>query len=433
MTGKIKSSPKKESINKKLGLQGYLKDKSRKSLDHQIMSFDRFIDDLKKKEEHNYFRLIVSPPGRVVIVKEIDSQKEHNMLMFGSNNYLGLANHTYVKKKVKEAIDAFGTGLGGPAILNGYTLLMKRLEQQISKLKHQEDTIIFPAGYSANLGFVSALLSHNDLVIYDELSHASFYDALRLGNVEGVKFRHNDLDDLESKLKRYTDRIKGSIWVCMEGVYSMDGDLSPLSEMIPMIKKYGAYSMLDDAHGTGVMGSGGSGTAEYFGVSEEIDISMGTFSKSFAVTGGFLSGRKELVNYMRYFARPYMFSASLPPMTLAAVLAGLEVIKKEPELRERLQKNVLYAKRIFSSHGFEFNTITPIISLVVPKWMNIRKANALIHRQGVFLNAIEYPAVPRDKQRFRISLMAQHTQEDIQRLVEVLAIAWKDKSVRFKQ
>ena len=432
MAGEIKSRPKKGSIKKMLGLQGYLKDKSMESLDHRILSFDAFIQDLKNKEEHNYFRLIESPPGREIIVRDEKSQIKHKMIMFGSNNYLGFGNHPYVKSRVKEAIDTFGSGLGGPAILNGYTVLMKRLEQRISILKHQEDAIIFPAGYNANLGFVSALITDKDLIIYDELCHASFYDALRLGNVKGIKFKHNDLNELESILIKYASMVEGRIWVCMEGVYSMDGDFAPLSEMIPMIRKYGAYSMLDDAHGTGVIGKDGSGTAAYFGVSKEIDISMGTFSKSFAVTGGFLSGSKEIINYMRYFARPYMFSASLPPMTLAAILAGLDLIEKEPELIKSLQKNILYANKILSSYGFESNTSTPIISFIVPEWMNIRKANALIHRYGIFLNAIEYPAVPKNKQRFRISLMAQHTQEDIQKLGEVLDLVWKDKRVRLK-
>lgn len=432
MAGKIKSNPKKESIKKVPGLNGYLKDKSLESLDQRTLSFDAFIQDLKNKGEHNYFRLIVSPPGREVIVREEKDQKKHKMIMFGSNNYLGLGNHPYVKSSVKEAIDAFGSGLGGPAILNGYTLLMKRLEQRISKLKHQEDAIIFPAGYSANLGFISSLVTDKDLIVYDELSHASFYDALRLGNIQGIRFKHNDLESLEAILIKYNGLVEGRIWVCMEGVYSMDGDMAPLSEMIPLIKKYGAYSMLDDAHGTGVIGSNGGGTAAYFGVSEEIDISMGTFSKTFAVTGGFLSGSKEMINYMRYYARPYMFSASLPPMTLAAILAGLDVIEKEPELIDNLHSNILYANRILSSYGFKSNTNTPIISLIVPEWMNIRKANALIHKYGIFLNAIEYPAVPKDKQRFRISLMAQHTHEDIRKLGEILALVWKDENIRLK-
>ena len=308
---------------------------------------------------------------------------------------------------------------------------MKELEQRISAFKHQENAIIFPAGYSANLGFVSSLVSDEDLIIFDELSHASFYDALRLTDALSIRFKHNDLDDLEHILAKYSGLVKGRIWVCVEGVYSMDGDLAPLAEIVPMIKKYGAYIMLDDAHGTGVLGNQGSGTAEYFGVSSEIDVSMGTFSKSLAVTGGFLSGSKEIVNYMRYFARPYMFSASLPPMTLAAILAGLDVIRNEPRLRYDLHENVRFANKILTFHGFESRSKSPVISLIVPEWMNLRRANALIHRQGIFLNAIEYPAVPKDKQRFRISLMAEHTKDDIRKLGEVLDSVWNDERVRY--
>jgi len=240
------------------------------------------------------------------------------------------------------------------------------------------------------------------------------------------------LADLERKLAKYSTTVKGTIFVCMEGVYSMDGDISPLSQMIPIIKKYGAISMLDDAHGMGVLGWNGSGTAEHYGVSKEIDISMGTFSKSLAGTGGFLAARKEIINYLRYFARPYMFSASLPPMALAAVLAGLDVIEKEPRLREQLHENVKYANKMLSSFGLVAKSETPIIALLVPEWMNIRKANSIIHEKGIFLNAIEYPAVPLNMQRFRISLMAQHTKEDIKKLAKVLEDVWTDERVIIK-
>ena len=292
--------------------------------------------------------------------------------------------------------------------------------------------MIYSAGYNANLGFVSGLVRKNDLVIYDELSHASFYDALKLGNAKGVSFKHNDVDDLERILAEHSITVKGTLYVCMEGIYSMDGDISPLSQMIPIIKKYGAISMLDDAHGMGVLGENGCGTAEHYGVSKEIDISMGTFSKSLAGTGGYLVARKEFINYMRYFARPYMFSASLPPYVLAAVLAGLDVIEKEPQLREQLHENVKYANNILSPYGLVTESETPIIALLVPEWMNIRKANSIIHEKGIFLNAIEYPAVTMDMQRFRISLMAQHTKEDIKKLAKVLEEVWTDDRVIIK-
>lgn len=428
----IKNTKLEKNYSSELGLKRFLNKKKPQSLLSWVNDFLLFIQDLKRNKEHSYFRLITSAPGRKVIVMADDSKKEYKMLLFASNNYLGLGNNSYIKKKVKEAIDIYGTGLGGPAILNGYTQLMKELEQRMAQLKRQEDCIIFSAGYNANLGFVSALVKSNDLIIYDELSHASLYDALKLSNAKGISFKHNDVDDLERKLAEYSTTIKGTIFVCFEGVYSMDGDISPLSQIIPIIKKYGAISVLDDAHGLGVLGIDGSGTAEHFKVSKEIDISMGTFSKSLAGTGGFLAGRKAIINYMRYFARPYMFSASLPPMSLAAVLAGLDVIKTKPQLREQLCENIKYAQEILAPYNIVSKDMTPIIALLVPEWMDIRKANSIIHECGIFLNAIEYPAVPKDKQRFRISLMAQHTKADINELAKVLADVWADQRVKIE-
>jgi glycine C-acetyltransferase len=415
--------------NGELNLKSFLNKGNATSLISGVRDFSLFLKDLKRKKEHNYFRLVTSAPGKNVLVLNEGDQMEQEMLMFGSNNYLGLGNNSYIKSKVKEAIDTYGTGMGGPAILNGYSILMKKLEQRIAHIKEQEDCIIFSAGYNANLGFISALVQSNDLVIYDELSHASFYDALKLGNAKGVSFKHNDAEDLERKLIKYSSIVKGIIFVSMEGVYSMDGDISPLPKLIPLIKKYGAVSMLDDAHGLGVLGNAGSGTAEHFGLSTKIDISMGTFSKSLAGTGGFLAGRKEIINYMRYFARPYMFSAASTPMSLAASIAGLDVIKNQPELRAQLKENIKYAQELLSPFNIIAKDETPILALLVPEWMDIRKANLIIHEQGIFLNAIEYPAVHKNQQRFRISLMAQHTKSDIDKLAKVLTDVWKDERV----
>lgn len=433
MEAPIKNTTVEKKINSgKLGLKGFLNKRNSQSFLTWVNDFLLFIRDLKRNKEHSYFRLITSAPGSKVIVMSEDNHEEHEMLLFASNNYLGLANNNHIKNKVKEAIDKYGTGLGGPPILNGYTQLMKELEQRIARLKRQEDCLIFSAGYNANLGFVSALGKSNDLFIYDELSHASLYDALKLSNAKGISFKHNDAGDLEKKLAKYSTTIKGTIFVCFEGIYSMDGDISPLSQMIPIIKKYGALSVLDDAHGLGILGIDGSGTAEHFKISKEIDISMGTFSKSLAGTGGFLAGRKEIINYIRYFARPYMFSAALPPMSLAAILAGLDIIEKSPQLREQLYENIKYAHKILSPFNIVSKDVTPIIAILVPKWMDIRKANSIIHKRGIFLNAIEYPAVPKNKQRFRISLMAQHSKTDLNKLAKVLTDVWANPKVKIE-
>lgn len=392
--------------------------------------FSRFITDLKEKHIYTYCRKVLTPQSREVTIWDADTDQNHRMIMFASNNYLGMANSPYVKKKVAEAMDLYGVGLAGPPLLNGYTKLMIELEERLAHLKHQESAMVFSSGYAANVGMLVALAQGNDHVLFDELSHASFIDGMRMTQVPSTKFAHNDLADLETHLAYLSKTTQDTLFVGIEGVYSMDGDLAPLDKIVPLVKKYGGLLMLDDAHGTGVLGKSGSGTAEHFGVEKQIDLSMGTFSKSFAMTGGFLAGPKDLIDYLRFFARSYMFSAALTPVTLAAVLAGIDVIEKEPELRELLLDNARYAIQKLQPFGVISKPEAAIIALKVPDWMDVRKANHFIHEQGIFLNAIEYPAVPEGEERFRISITAEHTRADVDRLAEVLDATWNSPIVK---
>jgi glycine C-acetyltransferase len=348
------------------------------------------------------------------------------MLMFGSNNYLGLANHPYVKEKVRQAIEKFGAGIGGPPLLNGYTSLHRELEERLAALKGAEDALIFSSGYGANVGLVTALMNPDCFVVYDAYSHASFCDGIKMSGVQSFRFPHNNIFILEQRLKNLRACSDKDIYVGVEGVYSMDGDLAPLDKLVELCKKYNAYLVVDDAHGTGVMGKTGSGTAEHFDVDGKVDLIMGTFSKTFAVTGGFVAGSKDITNYMRYFARSYMFSASLPPIVIAAVLAGLDVLQKDNGLLQSLRDNIKYTGKRLSSLGFNTGNETAIFPLIVPEEMNIRKAAFEFHKRGIFMNSIEYPAVPLSQQRFRISIMATHTNEDIDKLVEVIDEVWNE-------
>jgi glycine C-acetyltransferase len=286
--------------------------------------------------------------------------------------------------------------------------------------------LIFSSGYGANVGLVSALANGNDLILYDSNSHASLYDGIKMSGANSRSFNHNDMKDLNELLKQsqaYKDKFIG-----IEGVYSMDGDTAPLDKVIKLARANDAYVILDDAHGTGVMGKNGRGTAEYYNVEDKIDLTMGTFSKTFAVTGGFITSSKSIINYLRFFARSYMFSASLPPAIAAAVLAGLDVIKNEPELLTELKANIVYTKNALNQLGININSQTGIIPLKVPVGMNIRKASYEFDEHGIFLNSIEYPAVPISQQRFRISLMATHTKQDIDKLISVVERVWKKYS-----
>ena len=307
--------------------------KGRKMSFHQKVNFfSDFLKGIKVKKEMQHLRCITSAADREVSVIDPNSGYVKSMLMFGSNNYLGLANHPYIKEFVKRIINRMGVGIGGPPLLNGYTILHRELEERLAALKGCEDALIFSSGYGANVGLITALLNNNDVVLHDRYSHASFADGIKMSGVRAVHFPHNDVEELEKYLTRINVNESKNIFVGVEGVYSMDGDIAPLNRIVPLCKQNNAILILDDAHGTGVMGKTGRGTAEHFGFEGNIDISMGTFSKTFAASGGFVAASKPVINYLRFFARSYMFSASLPPTVIATILAGLDVIEKEPEL-----------------------------------------------------------------------------------------------------
>lgn len=387
--------------------------------------FNQFIQDLTSKDQMLCMRSIGSAADREVLVFDEHLKSYRKMLMFGSNNYLGLANHPYIIKKVTDAVNEFGVGIGGPPLLNGYTNLHKKLEEKLAEFKNAEDAMIFSSGYGANVGLVSGLMNQNSVVLYDAYSHASFYDGIKLSGVQSYRFPHNDLKSLEARLKIIRSKSNCDVFVGVEGVYSMDGDTAPLDELLILCKKYDAILIVDDAHGTGVMGENGKGTAEAFNIEGNVDITMGTFSKTFTVTGGFVASSKDIINYLRFFARSYMFSASVSPGVVAAVLAGLEVIKAEPERLENLRANINYANECLKNLGFDSNNKSAIIPLRVPINMNIREAAYEFHKRGIFINSIEYPAVPLSQQRFRISIMATHIKNDIDRLVQTIDEVWK--------
>ncbi len=385
--------------------------------------FGGFLQDVHEHGQYLYMRCITSTADREVCIADPVTGKPKKMLMFGSNNYLGLANHPMVKARVQEAIRSHGIGIGGPPLLNGYTSLHRALERRLAELKGTEDAMVFSTGYGANVGLVSGLMNQTDVVLYDAYSHASFCDGIRMSGVKAFRFPHNDLTMLETLL-RHKNSPDHDTYVAVEGVYSMDGDIAPLDRIVDLCEAYGAILIVDDAHGTGVMGANGRGTAEHFGVEGRVPLTMGTFSKTFAVTGAFVAGPKPIISYLRFFARSYMFSASLPPMVLAAVLGGLDVLEAEPERLLKLRENVAHAAAGLNSIGIPVRPDAAIIPLIVPQSMSIRRAGRRFHERGIFVNSVEYPAVPVSQQRFRISMMATHTHEDIDALLSVVEEVW---------
>lgn len=400
----------------------------RMPLADRIQYFNQQVDSLEGNQKHLYFRRIESQIDRHVWVTGNDGVKR-KMIMFGSNSYLGLANHPYVKEKVKEAIDKFGVGIGGPPLLNGYSKQMQLLEERLAALKGTEKAMIYTSGYNANIGLITGICNNCDVIIADEYSHASFFDGIKMLQVNCKTFKHNNLNDLERLLAEALHDCRGNLFVAVEGVYSMDGDLAPLNRIIPICKKFKAQLLIDDAHGTCVLGQKGGGTMEEFDIPVSDEIILGTFSKAFSVNGGFLAAPREVIDYLRFMSRPYMFSAALPPVTLAAVLAGLDVMEKEPWLRSSLRGNVEYLANKLKNYGLTAEPRAGIVALNAPINSDIRDLANQFQHAGIFLNAIEFPAVPIHKQRFRISIMASHTKSDLDKLVDAVEEIWTRNSL----
>lgn len=385
------------------------------SLDAQVEAFSQYYRGMAG--ELLYMREIQGPAGPVVTIREGGHERE--LVMLGSNNYLDLANHPQVKEAVKEAVDQFGVGCGGPPLLNGTTRLHRELEGRLAAMKGCEDALLFSSGFLANLGW-GALLRPQDVVIYDELSHASLHDSLKLARCRSQFFGHNDTEELAKILAATRARApEANVVVAVEGVYSMDGDLAPLGEIRALCDAHGAWLMVDDAHGTGVLGESGAGSLAHFGVHAEIV--MGTFSKAFGTAGAFIAGSRALVDYLRFYARTHMFSAALPHPVVATVLAGLDVLAGEPWRLEQLHANARYLAAGLRALGLEVGQESAILPVRVPPPANLRLLARRLHEAGYFVNAIEPPAVPPEAQRLRVSVMATHTPEHLDGLVAAIA------------
>lgn len=413
---KFDQPKRRGGVREDLCLRDALLEGRRLNLKQRVTRFSRFLESRAAQSRQLFMRKVVSAADREVVVEDPFTGRLKKMLMFGSNNYLGLANHPYVRESAARAIAEYGVGVGGPPLLNGYTGIHRQLEERLAFFKGAEDAILFPTGYQANLGMISGLTQAGDVVLHDALSHASFRDGLQLTRAENLEFSHNRVDELESMLDAHVDTCN-EVFVGVEGVYSMDGDLAPLDEIVSLCRRKGATLMVDDAHGTGVMGAFGHGTASHFGVEGDVDITMGTFSKVFAMTGGFIAGSRPLVSYLRFFARSHMFSASLSPMVVAAVLGGFDVMEFEPDRLEKLRANIRYTSAELRKVGVDVEMTSPILALRVPVTADVFAVARTFHEAGLFVNAVVFPAVPAHEQRFRISLMATHTRDDLDRLV----------------
>lgn len=333
------------------------------------------------------------------------------MIMVGSNNYLGLTNHPKVKEAAIEAIKKYGTGCAGSRFLNGTLDIHVKLEEKLARFMRKEAALVFSTGFQVNLGVISSLAGKEDVVLIDKMDHASIIDGCRLSFAEIKKFRHNDIEDLERLLKEYED--KGKL-VVIDGVFSMEGDIAKLPEILGLTKKYGARLMVDDAHGIGVLGKTGRGTVEHFGLEKDVDLIMGTYSKSLASIGGFIAGDEDVIHYIKHHARSLIFSASPPPASVAAVSAALDIIENEPERREKLWQNTYKMLKGFKELGFQVGpSETPIIPVIVGEDEKAFQMAMMLQEEGVFANVAVTPAVPNGRALIRTSYMATHTDEHL--------------------
>jgi 8-amino-7-oxononanoate synthase len=353
-----------------------------------------------------YFREIESDQDTVVTIK---GQK---VLMFGSNSYLGLTNHPKIKEAAKKAIDKYGTGCAGSRFLNGTLDIHIELEERLAGLVGKDEALCFSTGFQVNLGVVSVLTGRRDYLLLDELDHASIIEGSRLTFSRILKYAHNDMHSLENKLKRCNpDSIK---LIVVDGIFSMEGDIVKLPELVELAEKYSATIMVDDAHSIGVLGENGSGTSSYYGLTEKVDLIMGTFSKSLASLGGFIASDKEIINFIKHNSRSLIFSASITPASAASVLAALDIMESEPERIQHLWDITHYALKNFKEMGFDTGkSETPIIPLFIRDNIKALKMTQMLLAEGIFVNPVVSPAVPKKDCLIRYSLMATHTKEQV--------------------
>ncbi|HEY5326667.1 MAG TPA: pyridoxal phosphate-dependent aminotransferase family protein [Mucilaginibacter sp.] len=392
-----------------------------KKLHEKIAQFQD-ANDIRAMGLYPYFRPIESGQDTEVV---IDNKR---VLMFGSNSYLGLTNHPKIKEASKKAIDKYGTGCAGSRFLNGTLDIHIELESRLARYVGKEASVLFSTGFQVNLGVLSSITGRNDYLILDEYDHASLIDGSRLSFSKVIKYAHNDMDDLQRKLSILPEEAVKLIAV--DGIFSMEGDFVKLPEIVQIADEYGANIMVDDAHSLGVIGHNGAGTASHFGLTNDVDLIMGTFSKSLASLGGFIASDAETIDYLKHRARALMFSASMTPGSVASVIAALDIIESEPERITRLWDNTHYAMKLLLEEGFDLGpTESPILPIYVRDNQKTFLVTKYLQDSGIFVNPVVSPAVPSDSSLLRFSLMATHTFDQIDEAIEKIAKAFKEVGV----
>lgn len=376
----------------------------------------------KAKGIYPYFTPISSEQNTEVLVNG------KHVLMFGSNSYLGLTNHPKIKEAAKAAIDKYGSGCAGSPFLNGTLDIHIQLQDELAEFLGKDGVMLFSAGFQANSGTIPCVTGRNDFVLYDERDHASIMEGKQITFATSYKYRHNNLEDLERVLQKCP--IEASKLVVTDGVFSMEGDVAKIPEMVNLCDKYQATLMVDEAHGLGVFGREGRGTCDHFEQLPNVDIVMGTFSKSLASVGGFVASDKETINWMKHNVRPYIFTASITPASTASVLAALHIMRSEPERQQALWDITNYALKSFRDLGFEIgNTETPIIPLFVRDNDKTFLLTHMLFEEGLFVTPVIAPAVPSEDTLIRVALMATHTKEQVDYAVDKIYKCFKQLNI----
>ncbi|HHV95954.1 MAG TPA: aminotransferase class I/II-fold pyridoxal phosphate-dependent enzyme [Clostridiaceae bacterium] len=380
--------------------------------------FSEFVDDVKAKHHFQYKRVALSGSGPIRRVLDPYTGEVREMINLASNDYLNLTMHPKVIAAGQEALLKYGAGAGSVPLLGGTIDLHIELEKKIAKFKGCEAAIIYTSGFGSNAGTLLSLLQEEDVAVIDMLAHASLIDGCKNTNVK--PFKHNDLQSLESILKRVKDKYRTKL-VIVDGVYSMDGDIAPLDKIVEIAKTYGAYVMVDEAHATGVIGKNGRGTPEHCNVEGKVDIVAGTFSKRLGAVGGFIASNKEIITLLNFYSRTYMFSTAMTPQVAASLIAAIDVIENEPELRENLWKNINYFRKNLLDLGFNLgNSETAIFPIIIGDDYKVKEICRRLHEMNIYANPVLYPAVPRKLARIRMSLMTNHTKEQLDTVLNAM-------------
>jgi len=371
---------------------------------------------LKSMDLYPFFKEVSSPQTDVAYFGT------KRVLMFGSNNYLGLNNHPTIKKAAQDAISKYGTSCTGSRFMNGTIDLHKELEDELKEFLEQEAVIIFPTGFQVNTGVIPAIASKNDRIFIDELNHASIVDGCQLSFAKRIKYKHNDIEDLARKFELPKRANDSKDIIVTDGIFSMDGDIAKLDEIVKVAKKNNAITMVDCAHALGVIGKNGAGTASHFGISKEVDLIGGTFSKSLASVGGFVAGDADMIDYLSHESRSFMFSASLPPASTASALAALRIMKSDNSFNEKLWENTFFAIQKMKAYGLDIgNTETPIIPVYIRNSLKTFKVARELFDSGIYVNPVVAPAVKDSDALLRFSLTSAHSHKQISFAVEQIA------------